>query len=234
MYLDRLEYKKDILLPVDGRCRFISAAFLIVSAVYTTSAPTLAGLILLCLPPLARELRVTFLRLIPVNMMTAALWLPALAGLGSERALLYTLRINAAALLCMVFIIPMSVSVIASAMMMLRIPKKLVSLFILTYRYIFLMNDHLSTALTAMRLRCPGGGTARLWRSFAAVFASAMSAAIFRSEKISWAMASRGFNGTFPVTNTFRWRRLDSTALALSIAVSALLIFNELNGAVYS
>jgi cobalt/nickel transport system permease protein len=226
MYLDRLEYKKDVLLPVDGRCRFISAVLLIIAAVSATNVFLLSMIIGFCVLLLARDMRITILRLIPVNVMSVAVWLSVPLGLGVGNAALYTLRINAAALLYMLFVIPMSISVIASSMTMLKIPTKLVSLFILTYRYIFLMSEHLSTALTAMRLRCPGGGTTRLWRSFAAVFATTMAAAIFRSQKISWAMASRGFNGAFPVTHNFRWSPRDSAALTLSIAVSALLIFN--------
>jgi cobalt/nickel transport system permease protein len=226
MYLDRLEYKKDILLPIDGRCRFVSAVLLIIAAVSTTSVFLLSIIIGFCVLLLVCELRITILRLIPVNIMSVAVWLSAPFGLGVGTAVLYTLRINAAALLYMLFVIPMGIGVIASSMAMLKIPPKLVSLFLLTYRYIFLMSGHIYTALTAMRLRCPGGGTTRLWRSFAAVFAATMAAAIFRSQRISWAMASRGFNGTFPVTHNFRWRPWDSAALTLSIAVSALLIFN--------
>ncbi|MDR2098257.1 MAG: energy-coupling factor transporter transmembrane protein EcfT [Spirochaetaceae bacterium] len=226
MYLDRLEYKKDFLLPLDGRCRFVSAVLLIIAAVSATSVLTLSVIIIFCVLLLAREPRITLLRLSAVNVMSAAVWITVLFGFSAKSAAIYTLRINSAALLYMVFIIPMNISVIASSMTMLGIPKKLTSLFILTYRYIFLMSEHLSSALTAMRLRCPGGGTARLWRSFAAVFAATTASAIFRSQRISWAMVSRGFNGAFPVTHTFRWRTHDTAVLALSLAVSILIILN--------
>ncbi|MDR2343136.1 MAG: energy-coupling factor transporter transmembrane protein EcfT [Spirochaetaceae bacterium] len=230
MYLDRLEYKKDFLSPVDKRCRFISAAALIAAAVYTTSAAALSGLIVLCLLPLLRELRVTALRLIPVNMMTAALWLTVPFGFSMDSAVLYTLRINAAALLYMIFIIPMSVSALASSMTKLRVPEKLVSLFILSYRYIFLLGERLSVTLVSMRLRHPESGTFRLWRSFAAVFAATSARAVFRSQRLSLAMVSRGFDGTFPVTITFKWKTLDTVLLILCAGVSALALYFSIKG----
>jgi energy-coupling factor transporter transmembrane protein EcfT len=222
MYLDRLEYRKDVLSPFDGRCRFVSAAFLLTAAVYTTSAVTLSSAMLLCLTVHARELRVTFLRLIPVNVMAAAVWIPVLFGFDAGRALLYTLRINAAALLYMVFIIPMSISAIASSMTKLHVPEKLVSLFVLTYRSIFLLHERFATALISMRLRNPRNGTLSLWRSFAAVFASTTAAAVFRAQRVSLARAARGFDGGFPVTHTFKWRARDSALLSFSIIVFVL------------
>lgn len=225
MYLDRLEYKKDFLSPIDKRCRFISAAFLIVSVIYTTGAAALSGAIVLCLLPLSRELRVTFLRLIPVNMMTAAFWLTVPFGFSMESAVLYTLRINAAALLYMIFIIPMSVSALASSMTKLGAPEKLVSLFILSYRYIFLLAGRVRVMLVSMRLRSPENGTFRLWRSFAAVFAATTARAVFRSQRVSQAMVSRGFDGAFPVTVTFKWKARDTVLLTSCATVSALALY---------
>ena len=225
MYLDRLEYKKDFLYPIDKRCRFLSAALLIAAAVYTTSAAALSAAILLCLLPLSRELRVTFLRLIPVNTMTAALWLTVPFGFSMESAVIYTLRINAAALLYMIFIIPMSVSALASSMTKLKAPGKLVSLFILSYRYIFLLAERVRVMLVSMRLRAPESGTFRLWRSFAAVFATTTARAVFRSQKVSLAMVSRGFDGVFPVTVTFKWKVRDTVLLAICACVSAFTLY---------
>jgi energy-coupling factor transporter transmembrane protein EcfT len=106
-YLDRLEFKKDVLKGFDGRCRFISVLFLIASLVNSNNKIILLSAVLVCLGLLIREFRVSFLRLLPVNMMAVALWwLPVLFGVNANTALLYTLRINAAALLYMCFIIP--------------------------------------------------------------------------------------------------------------------------------
>jgi cobalt/nickel transport system permease protein len=173
----------------------------------------------LCLALLFRDLRVTLLRLIPVNMMMAAVWLSVPFGLSSRSALLYTLRVNAAALLSMVFIIPMGIGAIASSMAMLKVPPKLVSLFVLTYRCLFLMRGRISTALVSMKLRSPERGTIWYrWRSFAAVFASTMAGAVFRAHRVTQAMIVRGFDGVFPVTRPFNWRLCDTVTLVLCAA----------------
>jgi cobalt/nickel transport system permease protein len=217
MYLDRLEYKHDLLVSIDGRCRFLSAAFFIASVVYSTKTLTLSLVIVSCLIVLSRGLRVTLLRLIPVNMMTAAVWIPVLFGFNAASALLYTLRVNAAALLYMCFIIPMSISALSSSMTKLYIPEKLVALFILTYRYIFLMYQGLSTALVSMRLRSVRNSTVYRWRSLAAVFAATLTSAVFRAGRISRAMTARGFDGAFPVTAVFKWKLRDSVLLVLCV-----------------
>jgi cobalt/nickel transport system permease protein len=237
MYLPRLEYKKDALRGFDGRCRLLSAFILISAAVTTNSFFILGGIIVLCLPVLIREPRATLPRLAAVNTMALALWLPAAAGfdpsgvLSSKvllsRALLYTLRLNCAALLAIWFVVPMGISVLAASMAGLKVSGKLVSLFLLTYRCIFLLHDRLFTALSSMALRCTIKNDLYRWRSLAAVFASVLAGAAFRGKKVWTAMACRGFDGTFPVTAVLVWRFRDSLLLVVCAVFSALVIFNE-------
>jgi cobalt/nickel transport system permease protein len=224
MYLDRLEYKKDLLRGFDGRCRIISGVFLIAALVHSTEPALLAAAMALCLAVLCRELRVTFLRLLPVNIMAIALWAPVIVTSNGWSAFVYTLRINSAALLYMCFIIPMGISVTASSLSKLKVPTKLVSLFILTYRYIFLLHDRFWTAQKSMRLR---GAVYRrgavhtdvaVWRSLAAVFASSVVGAIGRGHRVWTAMLARGFAGSFPVVVAFRWRLRDTVLLSASMA----------------
>jgi cobalt/nickel transport system permease protein len=214
MYLDRFEYKKDLLKSFDSRCRLLSAASVIISVVNVTNTVLLCGVILALLCVLLREFRITMQRLIPVNVMAFALWIPVITGLNPHIALLYTLRINCAALVYMCFVAPMSISVFASSMSALKAPRKLVSLFVLTYRYIFLLYEGLATTLISMRLRLLKHNTAYQWRSMAAVFAATLTRAAFRSEKVWLAMSSRGFDGSFPIIISFKWRIRDSILLS--------------------
>ncbi|MDR1249910.1 MAG: energy-coupling factor transporter transmembrane protein EcfT [Treponema sp.] len=214
MYLDRLEFKKDSLRSFDGRCRLLAAASVILAAAVITNTAMLCAVALALLAALLRELSVVFRRLIPVNLMACALWLPVIAGFSPHSALLYTLRINCAALAYMCFVAPMGISLIASSMSALRIPEKLVSLFILTHRSIFLLYGGLATALISMRSRLPESAALRQWRSLAAVFAATVTRAAFRAEKVGVAMSSRGFDGSFPAAVSFRWRTRDSVLLA--------------------
>jgi cobalt/nickel transport system permease protein len=225
MYLDRLEFKKDPLKSFDGRCRLLSAVFVIISLVTLGDAVLLAAaaLALLCVAP--GEFPVTVRRLLPVNMMAVLLWLPLAAGFSPRSALLYTLRINCAALAYMRFVMPMGISLIASSLSALRLPEKLVSLFVLTYRSIFLLHEGFAAALVSMRLRLPERNTLAQWRSLSAVFAAALTRSAFRAEKIKIAMLSRGFEGGFPVTVSFKWKLRDSALLAASIGFLAGLIW---------
>ncbi|MFP3043265.1 energy-coupling factor transporter transmembrane protein EcfT [Treponema primitia] len=220
MYLDRFEFKKDLLKGFDGRGRFIAVLFLIASLINSNNELILISAILLCLGFLIREIRVVFSRLLPVNMMALALWLPVFFGVKVNAALLYTLRINAAALLYMCFIIPMSISTVASSLTKLKVPSRLISLFILTYRYIFLMQERFRTAQKAMRLRNPMHNDTWVWRSLSAVFASSLVSAVFRGQKVWTAMLARGFDGNFPVTIAFKWKLRDTALLAASVICS--------------
>ncbi|MDR2516602.1 MAG: energy-coupling factor transporter transmembrane protein EcfT [Spirochaetaceae bacterium] len=231
MYLDRLEFASDPLRGFDGRCRVLAATAVISAAVITVNIVLLCGMIAISLALLCREIRVTALRLVPVNMMTLLLWVPVLAGASPGNMAIYTLRINAAALFYMLFLCPLRVSVLASAMTALHAPEKLTALFVLTWRYIFLLYGGIAASLASMRQRQRGGGHLRRWRSLAAVFSTAIVRAVFRAEQVSRAMINRGFDGAFPPTAVFSWRLRDSLLLAGSMAVllsaAALFVFSR-------
>ncbi|MDR0388945.1 MAG: energy-coupling factor transporter transmembrane protein EcfT, partial [Spirochaetaceae bacterium] len=139
-------------------------------------------------------------------------------------AAVYALRVNAAALAYMFFIIPMNLGRIASALLKLRFPPKLAALLVLCYRYLFVMYERVFVSVLSMRLRSPRRGTLFAWRSYTAVFASALLSAIFRSKKVSLAMRIRGFDGSFPITTVFGWNLKDSLVLAAVICIAVLLL----------
>ncbi|GHV82943.1 hypothetical protein AGMMS50212_02830 [Spirochaetia bacterium] len=227
MYLERLEYKKDFFKGFDGRCRIISAFFIIAALTGTNNFFVLICIILLCIIVLVREFYITLWRLLPVNIFIITLWLPALVSGNFYSAILYTLRINCAALLYMCFVIPMSISEIACSLSKLKTPDKLITLFILTYRYVFLLNEKFFTALKSMRLRNQLKSNLSVWRSLGAVFSSAIVSAIIRGKKVWTAMQSRGFDGSFPITVTFKWRLRDTALLLFSIISSAFIVIFE-------
>ncbi|GHV51103.1 cobalt ECF transporter T component CbiQ [Spirochaetia bacterium] len=244
MYLDRLEFKNDPLSDkfcFDLRCRVISAFLLIAAAVTISNYYMLALLIVILLFFLIKSIRIVLLRLIPVNIFTLMLWVSLpLGALLTARlehntgninysdalfdALIFTLRINAAALLYMLFLIPIGISGLGNALSKTGVPKKLVSLLILSYRFIFVMFERVYISVISMKLRQPAGRTmSEQWRSYAAVFAASFLSAEFRSQKIWMAMQSRGFDGTFPITKTFRWKLPDTFLLAASMVFAVCL-----------
>jgi cobalt/nickel transport system permease protein len=226
MYLDRLEFKNDPLSGVSGvfyfdlRCRVISSFLLIAATLTVSNYRILALLIIILLFFLIKSIRIVLLRLLPVNIFTLMLWVT----LPLYDALTLTLRINAAALLYMLFLIPIGISGLSNALSKIGVPKKLVSLLLLSYRFIFIMFERVYIAVASMRLRQPVRMTmTEQWRSYAAVFAASFLSAEFRSQKIWRAMYARGFDGTFPITKTFRWKLPDTFLLAVSVVFAVCL-----------
>jgi cobalt/nickel transport system permease protein len=163
-------------------------------------------------------------------MFCAALFITMpLSGYGLAAPLLYTLRVNAAALLAMVFVVPLGIGRLGSTLTKLKVNPKLVSLLLLTYRDLFIIHDRIFRALLSMRLRRPRQTTLAAWRSYTALFASAFAAAFFRSQKISRAAQARGFTGAFPLTVVFRWKARDTMALITACAASTLLVYIDRN-----
>ncbi|MDR2245380.1 MAG: energy-coupling factor transporter transmembrane protein EcfT [Treponema sp.] len=258
MYLDRLEFKNDVFKAVDPRCRIAAGVCLIVSAVSVSNPLILAGLVLAAALTLRRDTPRVLARLVPVNIFVLFLWLtlplnalgarifaaPGTAvgsglfpggtgGWGLEpalkQALVYTLRINVSALVYMALIIPLGIGGLTNALMKLRFPVKLAALFLLSYRYIFVMYQRVFVGVLSLRLRQPRQGTLGRWRSYAAVFGTALISAIFRSQKIGRALQCRDFDGALPLTRAFALKPGDlfffGGALLLSAGLPVLDIF---------
>jgi energy-coupling factor transporter transmembrane protein EcfT len=237
MYLDRLEFKKDPFPSLqnkaeglDLRCRTIAGLAFIIMAINLSTWYFLAGIIVLMLICLIKEPRVVLLRLVPVNIFNLFLVLSIFLGAYDSPlmiALRYVLRINAAALIYMLFIVPLGISGLANVLLKTGVPKKLAALLILTYRYIFLIYERLSVSLLSMKLREPKKNNLSRWRSHAMVFAAFLASAFFRLHKIEIAMEERGFNGAFPVSAVFAWKTRDTVWLAIFLLFGTILLITE-------
>jgi cobalt/nickel transport system permease protein len=201
----------------------------------------LAALAFLAFILLVQECNVVIARLIPVNVFAAMLWLafPLGAYLGSsinalggapdysdalKNASLYTLRINIAALHCMIFIIPLGIGDVSNTLLKLRVPKKLVTLLILTYRYVFVLTEKVFTSSLSLRIRKPARFSKREeLRCYGNMFGSSVIAAEMRSSKVWTAMRSRGFNESFPLTKTFAWKGKDTMLIVSCVMAAASL-----------
>ncbi|MDR0563026.1 MAG: energy-coupling factor transporter transmembrane protein EcfT [Spirochaetaceae bacterium] len=225
MYLNRLELKHDALKGADPRCRLSAGLILIIGAVQILHVFLLFCLTAAVLVLLFRDIKTVFLRLIPVNLFCGILCVTVPLGGGSINAVIvYILRINAAAVLYMIFIIPLGIGGLAAVLAKLKVSAKLVSLLTLTYRYLFVMYERVFSAILSIRLRRPRQSTAMSWRSYTGVFASALASAFFRSQKIHLAMRSRGFDGVFPLTRVFAWKMRDTVTLFAVCIITAMLL----------
>ncbi|MDR2133779.1 MAG: energy-coupling factor transporter transmembrane protein EcfT [Treponema sp.] len=231
MYPDRLEFKNDPLASIDPRCRLAAGAVFIFSVLHITNPLLLLGLTAAAGTALVRDIKTVLLRLAAVNLFCALLFITMpLGGSGLAAPLLYALRINAASLFFMLFVASLGIGGLAPALTKLKINAKLVSLLILSYRYLFVMYDRIFHAVLSMRLRRPRQTTMGAWHSYTALFASAFAGAFFRSRKISRTAQARGFDGAFPLTRILAWKIRDTLILLAAIAVSILLIYLDKTG----
>jgi energy-coupling factor transporter transmembrane protein EcfT len=231
MYLERFEFRRDPLRNIDCRCRLLCAALFLAAVVTGGSIAVTGTVILSCAALLFRDCRVMILRLIPANAMALAVWISAGFGYsGMMTAFVYSLRINAAALLYMVFLAPLGTSALAAAMISLKAPAKLAALFVLTWRYVFLLYESIAAAVVSMRQRAGRGGGFREWKALGAVFAAALVRAFLRAEKVTAAMHTRGFDGELPVTVIFSWGTAENLLLAGSAAFLAFSAARPFNG----
>ncbi|UCE80590.1 MAG: cobalt ECF transporter T component CbiQ [Methanobacteriota archaeon] len=80
-------------------------------------------------------------------------------------------------------------------------PAAMATMFLLTYRFLFVATDELTNILDTIHSRNGSlvKGIARQTRMFGGIFSHAFVHAFDRAERISKAMESRGFDGEFPV-----------------------------------
>lgn len=83
-------------------------------------------------------------------------------------------------------------------------PRMLATVFLLSYRFLFVTSDEVTQVLDAMHSRNGGlvKGATRQTRLFAGIFGLAFVHAFERAERISKAMESRGFTGALPVVDS--------------------------------
>ncbi len=216
-----------LLHKSDPRCLIVTGLLFTVSMVVSDNRPLILAVILVCFALLTPNIRLVLMRLVPVNFFMIFLWitLPFTAEDGVSQALTYTLRVNAAAMIFMATIAPMGVYIAGNAMMRMKVPHKLVAVLLLSYRYIFILWEHISTSIRAMSLRKPDNmGVLTQWKSYASIIAATIAEAIRRADRVQQAMLCRGFDGRFPVTRDFRWRLRDTICILLSLLLSATFI----------
>lgn len=225
MCLNRLEIKHDILRPFDPRARLIAACALILLAVNLGEYAALLGMIAVCLALLCRDCVCAAKRLIPLETFCLLFLVQTAGGFIQPRtAVIFTLRINCAALVYMLLVIPLGAGTFAQTLAHLKVNPKLISILYLTCRYIYVMHDKVICAIAAMRFRASPyqKGTLAAWKSCAAVFATALASAFVQADAVGAALRSRGFDGIIPKTAILVWRVKDTLLAAGGGAVLLL------------
>jgi len=147
---------------------------------------------------------------------------------GVQRALQIVLRANAIVILLMALVGTLEPVVLGHALGQLRLPDKLIHLFLFTVRYISVLFDEYRRLRLAMRARAFVAGSNRhTWRTFGWLVGMLLVRSLERSERILAAMKCRGFNGRLYLVKQNIWSRHDTLGLLLSLSLSGTLLLLE-------
>ncbi len=135
-----------------------------------------------------------------------------------------TLMLKGVLALCASFLLvgTTAMDAICAALRKLRVPSFMVTLLLLTYRYISLLMEQVGVMNEAYALRAPGqkGVHISAWGSFLGqLFLRSMD----RAEELYAGMQLRGFRGEFPYADTAPWQSRDT--LFLLAGSAALVLF---------
>ncbi len=232
-----------LLHRLDPRAKLVAAlAFTTVVAVGRDPGSAALGLgvglfaVVLARLPLGLVLR----RLAMVNVFVVFLWAflpwrlemgPGGVGLvhdprGLFLAGLITVKVNALFLALLGLLGTSRVNEILHALDHLRLPGKLVSLFLLFHRYIFVIYQEyrrLNRAILARGFR--PGTNLHTYRTYAHLVGMLLVRSFDRAERVYRAMLARGFEGTFWLLDHFHWQRRDTAfSLAAGVVVLGLIL----------
>lgn len=108
-------------------------------------------------------------------------------------------------------------------MLHLRMPKKLVTLFFLFYRYITVIHDEYLKIKRAAALRGFVPATnLHTYKTYAYIVGGMLIKSFERAEEIYKAMLCRGFNGYFPLFEHFQIKKSDIIFGVISTAIIIL------------
>jgi cobalt/nickel transport system permease protein len=148
---------------------------------------------------------------------------------GVAFAALLTMKANAIVLVFTSLLGTIELSALGHALQHLRVPDRLVHLFLFTLRYLDVVHHAHVDLLRAMKAR---GFRPRMnlhtYRSYGSLVAMLLVRSLERAERVMAAMKCRGFKGRFVIQRHFVFHRCDTVFCAISTAVMCLCVFLEL------
>ncbi len=148
---------------------------------------------------------------------------PSWAGLSA--ALLLGLKAATLVTLALVLLVSSPLTDTLKAAHALRVPGLLVHLFVLTWRYAFLIAEEMGRLRIALRVRgYRNRPTRHSYRTIGHVAGTLLVRGHERGERVGQAMRCRGFDGRFRSLTAFRTARADVTFFLLVAASSAGLL----------
>ncbi len=148
---------------------------------------------------------------------------------GLNLALQLTLKTCAMLFIFLALISTMSTGDLAHALHSLKLPPKLVLLLLITYRYIFLIEDELQSLLKAAKIRNFRPGTSlHCYKTYANLLGMLFVRAAERAQRVHKAMLCRAFDGHFHSLKEYHNRPRDYCFLGLIFAGSAFIVLGEM------
>lgn len=138
-------------------------------------------------------------------------------------ALSITIKCNAIIIATITLLSTSSVFSLAHAMLHLKMPKKIVTVFFLFYRYISVIHDEYLKIKKAAILRGFVPKTnIHTYKTFAYMIGGMLVKSYERAEEIYKAMLCRGFRGYFPLVEHFQTRKSDIIFIIISLLIFTL------------
>ena len=202
---------------LDPRVRLIYACLYSIIVALAQNFQVLTGAVIssIFLVALAKlPVRELVKRLIVINFFNVFLWLvlpltfhgPIVLKLGPlpiytngiVMAAQITLKSNAILLALIGLIATMNFSLLGYALNWLRIPDKIVHLLLMTYRYVFLIEQEYQRLIRAARIRGFRPRTnLHTYKTYASIFGMLLVRSAVRAERVYQAMLCRGFKRRF-------------------------------------
>jgi len=139
---------------------------------------------------------------------------------GAIKGAMIVLKANAVVLLMTVLLGTIEIVSLGHALAHLKIPPKLIQIFLFTVRYVDVLHNERLQLSRAMKVRCfQAGMNTHTWRSLGYLVGMLFVKSLDRSERIYAAMKCRGFTGRFYLFRHFAMRKNDYVFIAAVLMV---------------
>jgi cobalt/nickel transport system permease protein len=137
-----------------------------------------------------------------------------------------TLKANAIFLFTISILGTSEIVSLAHALIHLKVPKKIVWLFFLFYRYISVVHREYDRLISAVKVRGFGPKTGLYtYKTYAYLLGMLFIRSYERSQRVYQALLLRGFKGNFPLFSHFRLQRIDIFFCLSSYCIIILTLF---------
>lgn len=238
---------KSLLHRLDPRLRVVAATLLSIIVALSFKFPVLTAALATALAlVMAGRLNATEVakRMLIINGFVLLLWIilpltfpgDVIAAWGPvkiyrpgvELSLQITMKSNSIFLLLIALIATMPFATLGHSLHQLGLPDKLVFLLLMSYRYVFVMEQEYHRLLRAAKIRGFQPATNRhTYRTYAYVVGMMFVRAADRAERVYQAMRCRGFRDRFYSLRQFRASMADAAFAGFATGLAGSLIYFE-------